>query len=149
MLNFGASKPRVRGGPSPRGPPWIRTWVYPSMHWVGSVCIPACTRRGCLRRGCLSGGCRPPWEPEADIPPGTRGRHPHPRRPLQRTVRILLEFILVLFKMFSFKCWRRLFMCLGYFFPSCIHKFWVVIDCQLKNVQLRLCIIYSALNSVS
>ena len=22
MLNFGASKPRVRGGP----PPWIRTW---------------------------------------------------------------------------------------------------------------------------
>ena len=26
MLNFGASKPRVRGGPGPRGPPWIRTW---------------------------------------------------------------------------------------------------------------------------
>ena len=25
MLNFGASKPRVRGGPGPRGPPWIRT----------------------------------------------------------------------------------------------------------------------------
>ena len=27
MLNFGASKPRVRGGPSPWGPPWIRTCV--------------------------------------------------------------------------------------------------------------------------
>ena len=26
MLNFGASKPRVKGGgPGPRGPPWIRT----------------------------------------------------------------------------------------------------------------------------
>ena len=24
MLNFGASKPRVGGGPGP--PPWIRTW---------------------------------------------------------------------------------------------------------------------------
>ena len=27
MLNFGASKPRVKGGPGPRGPPWIRTWT--------------------------------------------------------------------------------------------------------------------------
>ena len=27
MLNFGASKPRVRGGPGPQGPPWIRTWL--------------------------------------------------------------------------------------------------------------------------
>ena len=27
MLNFGASKPRVRGGPGPPGPPpWIRGW---------------------------------------------------------------------------------------------------------------------------
>ena len=25
MLNFGASKPRVKGGG--RGPPWIRTWL--------------------------------------------------------------------------------------------------------------------------
>ena len=32
MLNFGASKPRVRGGPGPRGPPWIRTWYPPSTH---------------------------------------------------------------------------------------------------------------------
>ena len=29
MLNFGASKPRVKGGPGPRGPPWIQTWL----HW--------------------------------------------------------------------------------------------------------------------
>ena len=28
MLNFGASKPRVKGGPGPRGPPWIRTWLH-------------------------------------------------------------------------------------------------------------------------
>ena len=28
MLNFGASKPRVRGGLGPRGPPWIRTWLH-------------------------------------------------------------------------------------------------------------------------
>ena len=28
MLNFGASKPRVRGGArAPGAPPWIRTWV--------------------------------------------------------------------------------------------------------------------------
>ena len=27
MLNFGASKPRIRGEPGPRGPPWIRTWI--------------------------------------------------------------------------------------------------------------------------
>ena len=27
MLNFGASKPRVKGGPGPPGTPtWIRTW---------------------------------------------------------------------------------------------------------------------------
>ena len=32
MLNFGASKPRVKGGPGPGPPgppPWIRTWVIP------------------------------------------------------------------------------------------------------------------------
>ena len=28
MLNFGASKPREKGGLGPRGPPWIRTWFY-------------------------------------------------------------------------------------------------------------------------
>ena len=27
MLNFGASKPRVKGGPVPPGPPWIRTCI--------------------------------------------------------------------------------------------------------------------------
>ena len=27
MLNFGASKPRVKGGPGPPEPPWIRTWI--------------------------------------------------------------------------------------------------------------------------
>ena len=33
MLNFGASKPRVRGGPGPRCPPWIRTCTHtPSIH---------------------------------------------------------------------------------------------------------------------
>ena len=26
MLNFGASKPRVKGGPGPPGPHRIRTW---------------------------------------------------------------------------------------------------------------------------
>ena len=26
MLNFGASKPRVKGEPGPPGPPWIRAW---------------------------------------------------------------------------------------------------------------------------
>ena len=29
MLNFGASKPRVKGGgPGPPGPPWIRACLY-------------------------------------------------------------------------------------------------------------------------
>ena len=26
MLNFWALKPRVKGGPRPPGPPWIRAW---------------------------------------------------------------------------------------------------------------------------
>ena len=30
MLNFGASKPRVKGGAwAPGAPPWIRTWPQP------------------------------------------------------------------------------------------------------------------------
>ena len=33
MLNFEASKPRVKGGPGPRGPPWIRTcWLDQRFH---------------------------------------------------------------------------------------------------------------------
>ena len=40
MLNFGASKPRVKGGgPGPRGPPWIRAcnedWNF-SIFWHSS-----------------------------------------------------------------------------------------------------------------
>ena len=37
MLNFGASKPRVKGGQGPQGPPWIRT-----CHSYGAVihCTP-------------------------------------------------------------------------------------------------------------
>ena len=34
MLNFGASKPSVKGARAP-GPPWICTWDYllPARHW--------------------------------------------------------------------------------------------------------------------
>ena len=28
MLNFGASKPRVKGGSGPLGPPWGPTWIH-------------------------------------------------------------------------------------------------------------------------
>ena len=34
MLNFRASKPRVKGGPGPPGPPWIRTWFLLLLQWI-------------------------------------------------------------------------------------------------------------------
>ena len=37
MLNFGASKPRVKGGPGPRGPPWIRTCIILSFEELTPV----------------------------------------------------------------------------------------------------------------
>ena len=57
-------------------------------------------------RGCLLGyppgqtppGQTPPW---ADSPP--KGRHPHSRRLLLRTIRILLECILVSFKIWLYR----------------------------------------------
>ena len=54
MLNFGASKPRVKGGGGLGGPSWIRTWVFlasenigmdavegvgDKKHWNLSICI--------------------------------------------------------------------------------------------------------------
>ena len=85
MLNFGASKPRVRGGLGPRGPPWIHTcskgegWyptclqvsrptpkeevegpglggLLPGGCLLGGGAKGACSRGACLGR-CLLWGC--------------------------------------------------------------------------------------------
>ena len=51
MLNFGASKPRVKGGArAPGAPPWIRTWATKRTHliivvitdWVHGLQIVKC-----------------------------------------------------------------------------------------------------------
>ena len=85
--------------------------VYLCMHWQG-VCIPACTGQTgvypSMHWGRHPPG-RPPWAditrlgrhppgqtpPQADTPPPRADDLP--RRPLQRTVRIILECILVIF----------------------------------------------------
>ena len=85
--------------------PGVGGGCYPSMQWVG-VCLPPCPE-GCLALG--PGDCTPPWtHPPKQTPAWTPPlrRHHHPptpgqtdpppeRWPLKRTVRILVECILV------------------------------------------------------
>ena len=72
------------------------------MYWAGGMCIPACTgQAGVYPSMHWAGGVYPSmyWA-------GWCGRHPtgqtprHPQQPLQRTVRILLECILVFIQVF-------------------------------------------------